>query len=68
MATNELLKQGTLLDIMNNRAPNGNLLVVAEVLQKEIPMIKDAPWQEAVAQKYLWAIRCYQSPHQECRC
>lgn len=47
MATNEVLKQGTLLDIMNNRAPDGNLLVVAEVLQKETPIIKDAPWIEA---------------------
>lgn len=47
MATNELLKQGTLLDVMNNRAPDGNLLVVAEVLQKETPVIKDAPWMEA---------------------
>lgn len=47
MATNELLKQGTLLDIMNNRAPDGNLLVVAEVLQKETPMFKDATWVEA---------------------
>ena len=47
MATNELLKQGTLLDVLNNRAPDGNLLVVAEVLQKETPIIKDAPWVEA---------------------
>lgn len=47
MATNELLKQGTLLDVMNRRAPDGNLLVVAEVLQKETPMIKDAQWVEA---------------------
>ena len=47
MATNELLKQGTLLDVLNNRAPDGNLLVVAEVLQKETPMIKDAPMVEA---------------------
>lgn len=47
MATNELLKQGTLLDVMNRRAPDGNLLVVAEVLQKETPIIKDAPWVEA---------------------
>lgn len=47
MATNQVLKQGTLLDVMNNRAPNGNLLVVAEVLQKETPMFKDAPWIEA---------------------
>ena len=35
MATNELLKQGTLLDVLNNRAPDGNLLVVAEVYKKK---------------------------------
>lgn len=42
-----MLKQGTLLDVLANRAPDGNLLVVAEVLQKETPMIKDATWVEA---------------------
>ena len=47
MATKEVLKQGTLLDVLANRAPDGNLLVVAEVLQKETPMIKDATWVEA---------------------
>lgn len=47
MATNELVKQGTLLDIMNQIGPDGNLLAVAEVLQKETPMLKDAVWVEA---------------------
>lgn len=47
MATNELVKQGTLLDIMNQIGPDGNLLAVAEVLQKETPMFKDAVWVEA---------------------
>ena len=47
MATNELVKQGTLLDLMNQIAPNGNLLTVAEVLQKETPILKDAVWVEA---------------------
>ena len=47
MATRDMLKQGTLLDVLANRAPDGNLLVVAEVLQKETPMIKDATWVEA---------------------
>ena len=47
MATNELLKQGTLLDIMNQIGPDGNLLAVAEVLQKETPILKDAVWVEA---------------------
>lgn len=47
MAVNELVKQGTLLDLMNQIAPNGNLLTVAEVLQKETPILKDAVWVEA---------------------
>ena len=47
MATNELVKQGTLLDIMNQIGPDGNLLTVAEVLQKETPILKDAVWVEA---------------------
>lgn len=47
MATNELVKKGTLLDIMNQIGPDGNLLAVAEVLQKETPMLKDAVWVEA---------------------
>lgn len=47
MATNELLKQGTLLDVMNQIGPDGNLLAVAEVLQKETPILKDAVWVEA---------------------
>ena len=47
MATNELVKQGTLLDMMNQIAPDGNLLAVAEVLQKETPILKDAVWVEA---------------------
>lgn len=47
MATNDLVKQGTLLDIMNQIGPDGNLLTVAEVLQKETPMFKDAVWVEA---------------------
>ena len=42
MAVNEVVKQGTLLDLMNQIAPNGNLLTVAEVLQKETPILKDA--------------------------
>jgi hypothetical protein len=47
MAVNEMVKQGTLLDLMNQIAPNGNLLTVAEVLQKETPILKDAVWVEA---------------------
>lgn len=47
MATNEVLKQGTLLDLMNQIGPDGNLLAVAEVLQKETPILKDAVWTEA---------------------
>lgn len=45
--TNEVVKQGTLLDIMNQIGPDGNLLTVAEVLQKETPILKDAVWVEA---------------------
>lgn len=44
---NEVVKQGTLLDIMNQIGPDGNLLTVAEVLQKETPILKDAVWVEA---------------------
>lgn len=47
MATNDLVKQGTLLDLMNQIGPDGNLLAVAEVLQKETPILKDAVWVEA---------------------
>lgn len=47
MVTNVVAKQGTLLDLMNQIAPNGNLLTVAEVLQKETPILKDAVWVEA---------------------
>lgn len=47
MATNELVKQGTLLDLMNQIGPDGNILTVAEVLYKETPILKDAPWVEA---------------------
>jgi hypothetical protein len=47
MATNEMLKQGTLVDILNLVAPNGNLMTVAEILQRETPIFKDAIWQEA---------------------
>lgn len=47
MATNELVKQGTLLDMMNQIGPDGNFLSVAEILQKETPILKDAVWVEA---------------------
>lgn len=43
----EVLKQGTLLDLMNQIGPDGNLLAVAEILQKETPILKDAVWVEA---------------------
>ncbi len=47
MAEQNLTKQGTLLDVMNQIGPDGNLLAVAEVLQKETPIMKDAVWVEA---------------------
>lgn len=47
MAVNELVKQGTLLDLMNQIGPDGNLLTVAEVMQKATPILKDAVWVEA---------------------
>ena len=47
MATNAMLKQGTLAEILNRIAPNGNLMTVAEILQKDTPILKDAIWTEA---------------------
>ena len=47
MATNVMLKQGTLAEILNRIAPNGNLMTVAEILQKDTPILKDAIWTEA---------------------
>lgn len=47
MATQEMLKQGTLAEILNRIDPKGNLMTVAEILQKETPVLKDAIWQEA---------------------
>lgn len=46
MATIEA-KAGTILDIANSIAPDGNLLAVAETLYKEIPVLQDAVWTEA---------------------
>jgi hypothetical protein len=46
MATIEA-KAGTILDIANSIAPDGNLLAVAETLYKEIPVLQDAVWKEA---------------------
>ena len=47
MATNVMLKQGTLAEILNRIAHNGNLMTVAEILQKDTPILKDAIWTEA---------------------
>lgn len=46
MATIEA-KAGTILDVANSIGPDGNLLAVAETLQKEIPIMQDAVWTEA---------------------
>lgn len=47
MATNQISKQGTLLDVMNGFDRAGNRLPVAEILTKATPMFKEAPWKEA---------------------
>lgn len=47
MATNQVYKQGTLLDVMNQRGPDGNHMAVAEILDNATPMFKDAVWVEA---------------------
>lgn len=47
MATNQIFAQGTLLDVMNTRAPDGSHLKTAQVLQKATPMLKEGTWKEA---------------------
>lgn len=47
MATQLTYGQGTLLDVMNSIAPDGNLLKIAEVMDKAAPMFKEAKWAEA---------------------
>lgn len=47
MATNNVYAQGTLLDVMNQIGPDGNIMASAEILQKQTPMFKDAKWKEA---------------------
>lgn len=47
MATNQTYAQGTLLDVLNGRGPDGMQMRVAEVLFRETPMFRDAKWVEA---------------------
>ena len=47
MATLDTTAQLTLLELANQRGPDGNLMVVAEVLNESNPAMYDAPWIEA---------------------
>lgn len=47
MAIKQIAAQGTLLDVMNSRGPDGNHLAVAEILNKATPIMLTAKWKEA---------------------
>lgn len=47
MATTNLYATGSLLDLMNQIGADGNIMAVAEVMNKACPMFKAAPFVEA---------------------
>lgn len=58
MATHDLTAQGTLMDVLNQRGPDGNTMAIGEILTKTTPMMKDARWIEANdATKHKYLIR-----------
>jgi hypothetical protein len=47
MATYDLSTRGNLKDILENIGPDGNYMTVAEILDRETAVLKDAPMREA---------------------